>query len=532
MSAIRKVFGIISYFPNNDSEYHIETRRERSRRCSELLLRLGELWPDIDIMIIAQNWQNYQVPPTPNTITIYNYDKLGILGARKELRRKFLDSKYDYLIMLDDDGRILDAKPDKYIQEIDKHPDGVGFIRHTNCPLMLLAISKSIYSQIDMPNINPENGEGFEDDIFVANCIERFSDKWFDFPEDCIKEHSLKYTGPGACPSTWAKENQYDWNNMRRVTSAVVKSSQSQFKKGNTDRSIDVIIPYVNSSDKNWLSDFTKSTGNYSASPVRFRCWGTLKYILRGIEAYMPFVRNVILILARESQMPVWLDTSKVRIVYHNEFIPKKFLPTFNSCTIESFLWNIKGLSDRFLYFNDDMFPINNLSVDDFFTDNIPHILFNKYAKFDRTSMYRVQSRNALDLVADKLGVLRYPPTELILPEHTAAPMLKSTLDIIGRDYIYELENSITKLRQLKNINQYIYQYYHYFTNNYVDSICNYLYIETKDNMNSIHYVICESKIQIICLNDSDKIKDYKKTRQILIDIFEEKFPSKCKYEV
>ena len=52
--SLKKVFGIISYFPDNDSDYHIETRRERSRRFRELLLKLEELWPDVDIMVIAQ----------------------------------------------------------------------------------------------------------------------------------------------------------------------------------------------------------------------------------------------------------------------------------------------------------------------------------------------------------------------------------------------------------------------------------------------------------------------------------------------
>jgi Stealth protein CR2, conserved region 2 len=32
-----------------------------------------------------------------------------------------------------------------------------------------------------------------------------------------------------------------------------------------------------------------------------------------------------------------------------------KLLPTFNSRAIESMLWRIDGLADRFVYFNDDM---------------------------------------------------------------------------------------------------------------------------------------------------------------------------------
>ena len=118
-SSIKKVFGIISYFPDNDSDYHIEMRRERSRRFKELLFRLEELWSDVDIMIIAQNWQDFQLPDIKNKVTAYYYGKLGILGARKMLRKHFVESKYDYLIMCDDDV-ILEKKTPTAIKDFNK----------------------------------------------------------------------------------------------------------------------------------------------------------------------------------------------------------------------------------------------------------------------------------------------------------------------------------------------------------------------------------------------------------------------------
>ena len=220
--SLNKVFGIISYFPDNDSDYHIETRRERSRRFRELLFKLEELWPDVDIIVIAQNWRDFELPEIKNKITTFHYGKLGILGARRELRKRFLASDYDYLIMLDDDGMIETEDPSVYMHEIDKHPDGIGVIRHFNCPLMLLAISKVIYSQIDMPDIDAEKGQGFEDDVFVALCFAKFPDKAFDFPKDCIQETSFKYNGVGKCPSTWAGERKYDWKHMVASTKSKI----------------------------------------------------------------------------------------------------------------------------------------------------------------------------------------------------------------------------------------------------------------------------------------------------------------------
>jgi len=534
MTSIKKVFGIISYFPNNDSQYHIETRRERSRRCSELLLKLEELWPDIDIMIIAQNWQDYKVPFTSNTTTVYHYDRLGILGARKELRRKFLESTYDYLIMLDDDARIFANDSKKYMAEIDEHPDGFGVIRKKSAPLNMCAVSKYVYSVVDMPDVDPEKSEGYEDDLFVATCFAMFPDKSFMFSKDTVDEKSLHYNGPGACPSSWAREREYDWSYMRKLTDArmQVLTNKKQYSDKDFEPCVDAVIPYVNSADNNWISDFVKATGNFSTNTVRFRCWGTFKYLIRGIDMYMPFVKRIILILARESQVPVWLDKSKVKIVYHKDFIPKQHLPTFNSCTIESFLWNIPDLSERFIYFNDDMFPLNQMGLSDFFDGNTPHILFNEHIHINPMSMFEHQCRATLDTVCNALKAEKYVDGEIVRPEHSATPMLKSTLTKVHELCGDAMTKSVSRLRRKENLNQYIYSYYQYYTKAYVPEIHRFLYVDMKNDLSYVRPAIINSEFQIVCLNDSDKIKDYKKSRQELIDILEEKFPDKCKYEI
>jgi len=223
--SLKKVFGIISYFPDCDTPYHTETRNTRIPRFYNLLNKLDELWPDIDIIIIAQNWKDdVKIPDIHNNIVRYEYPKLGIVNARKTLREKFLESNYDYLIMLDDDGIISSEDPNLYLEEIDKHPGGIGVIRHYNCPLMLLAISKEIYSQVNFGEIDPEKGEGFEDNIFVASCFAKFPDKAFDFPEDIVKDISFKYTGEGKCNSTWSREGKYNWDYMRAHTAKIVES--------------------------------------------------------------------------------------------------------------------------------------------------------------------------------------------------------------------------------------------------------------------------------------------------------------------
>lgn len=161
---LKKYFGIISWFP--DEPAHRKQRLERLDKTFKHLIDLfGE---DIEFLIIAQNWQDYKIPEFVKNTTIYKFDKLGILGARKMLRTKFLESKYDYLIMCDDDI-VLDNKvanaPKKYLAELDKHPHGFSFIKY-GWSLAFCAISRYIYEREPMVDVDPEKNEGYEDMVF------------------------------------------------------------------------------------------------------------------------------------------------------------------------------------------------------------------------------------------------------------------------------------------------------------------------------------------------------------------------------
>lgn len=533
---LKKVFGIISYFPDNDSDYHIETRRERSRRFRELLFKLEELWGDIDIIVIAQNWQDFELPEIKNKIKTYHYGKLGILGARRELRKKFLESDYDYLIMFDDDAMPDSDNPQGYMLEIDKHPDGVGTIRKNQSPLQFFAISKTIYSQIDMPNINAEKGEGFEDDIFVASCFAKFPDKAFMFPEGLVKETSFKYTGKGACPSTWSRERKLDWDYMRNHTISEVNAYEHMVnpepQEFNGNKSIDLIITYVNNSDTNWSRDYVRATKTRNPTANRFRSWGTLKYLFRAVETYMPFIRNIVLVVAYPSQVPAWVNKKNVRIVYHKDFIPQRFLPTFNSCTIESFFWNIPDLSDRVIYFNDDMFPINPLSEEDFFTGDTPHIKFIEPETYSTKTIFQSQCRSGIDLITKSLGLPEFEKGKMFRPYHISAAITQKARNAI-QGFAPAIEATISRLRTVSNVNQYIYSYYQYFTGDYIDKTVSYKYFELWDKtIDDIMAEVFKQNNQMVCLNDSDRLKDYQKTRYLLNSCFEKKYPRKSRYEI
>lgn len=79
-------------------------------------------------------------------------------------------------------------------------------------------------------------------------------------------------------------------------------------------------------------------------------------------------------ILLQHGHLPEWLDTTnpKLNIVKHEDYIPKEYLPTFNSHTIELNFHRIEGLEEHFVYFNDDEFIIKNVKKEDFFKNGLP----------------------------------------------------------------------------------------------------------------------------------------------------------------
>ncbi|MFL1380180.1 hypothetical protein [Nocardiopsis protaetiae] len=82
---------------------------------------------------------------------------------------------------------------------------------------------------------------------------------------------------------------------------------------------------------------------------------------------YAPWARHVYLVT--DAQVPAWLETSAagITVVDHRDILPESALPTFNSHAIETGLHRVEGLSEHYLYFNDDVFPARPVGADRFF---------------------------------------------------------------------------------------------------------------------------------------------------------------------
>jgi hypothetical protein len=138
---------------------------------------------------------------------------------------------------------------------------------------------------------------------------------------------------------------------------------------------IDFVITWVDSGDSTWLKKRAEYAGDEHEEmncQARYRDWDILKYWFRGVEKFAPWVRNIYFVT--DNQKPEWLNVEhpKIRWVKHTDFIPQKYLPTFSSQVIEWNFHRIEGLSQQFVYFNDDVFLIKKTTPSDFFENGLP----------------------------------------------------------------------------------------------------------------------------------------------------------------
>ena len=138
---------------------------------------------------------------------------------------------------------------------------------------------------------------------------------------------------------------------------------------------IDLVYLWVNGNDPKWLKKRNNFLGIIAENAeetckARFVDSDELKYSLRSVEKYAPWVRKIFIVT--DNQTPDWLDTEnpKVKIIDHVEILPAESLPCYNSALIEHFLYKIPELSECFLYANDDMFLNKAVSPDIFFADD------------------------------------------------------------------------------------------------------------------------------------------------------------------
>lgn len=143
----------------------------------------------------------------------------------------------------------------------------------------------------------------------------------------------------------------------------------------NPDFAIDAVFTWVDGSDPVWQENkrrllfdlFGKREPDTCAEDAaRFSDNEELRYALRSLALNAPWIRTVHLVTA--DQKPAWLNTQTVHLVSHRDIFPEDVpLPVFSSQPIEYCVHRVPGLSEQFIYCNDDFMLGRPLSPGDFF---------------------------------------------------------------------------------------------------------------------------------------------------------------------
>lgn len=328
---------------------------------------------------------------------------------------------------------------------------------------------------------------------------------------------------------------------------------------------IDFVITWVDMNDPKWQAKFSKYSQNKNntkngVSKARFRDNGFLRYWFRGVETFAPWVRKIHFVT--DGQKPEWLDANnpKINLVNHEDFIPKQFLPTYNSVVIERYIHKIPGLSEHFVYFNDDFYLTNHVSQERFFQNGLPCDI----AVFDYNpswSQWYKRIKNNIRIINrhfDKKEVMAlhhdkwfnqsygmkarwnyflkyYNKFVTLRVPHNAQPYLKSTFEEVWAVAEKELtETSVNKFRSLTDYTPELFRTWQIcrgnFTpyNTYKDTKMFPLMVRPKQAIKAIY----QQSYTLICLNDNVHIRNYDQVMQDLKAAFDSILPQKSGFEL
>jgi hypothetical protein len=308
---------------------------------------------------------------------------------------------------------------------------------------------------------------------------------------------------------------------------------------------VDIVVTYLNERDKQWQKEYNywknkeinegkaNKNNRQAFGEERIREWDCFKYWFRAVEQNCPWVNKVFLIVQNEDHLPTWINKNnpKLRIVYHDEFIPKELLPTFNAMTIGMYIPYINDLADNYIMCDDDYYFLNPIKENHFFK-------FNKPVHWNNKIPYALYSTNGTDGVfwqvlnnnmefekkfnRDKIKYGIYH-----LPEARKKNFEKKIMEQFKKEILGHF--IISKFRHPYNLCSYMFcDLLKLFDEAVLENpYKNSCYCTLKSTLDFNEY----TNKDMVCFNDTQELDDYEKTKDKMISFLKRKFPNKSSYE-
>lgn len=302
---------------------------------------------------------------------------------------------------------------------------------------------------------------------------------------------------------------------------------------------IDVVYTWVDEEDYINSSKpyITRNINKDSNLKNRYSDHDELKYSLRSVEKYAPWVRKIYIVTGRRTK-PKWLDHEhpKIQMIDHTDiFVNKNDLPTFNSQAIESNLDNIPELSEYFIYLNDDTMFGNNIYHSDFFTKDNKLIVSEgkNYVKEGEPDLnekaYFSAWKNNIKILNDLFERKKYKELG-----HQAVIIKKSSISKLKNMYSKEFEQtSNSRFRNINNIAPIgLVLFYLMNTGEAEQKEINgeIISVSNNKNKNEKQYDnVLKKRPKFLCVQD--EMIDTEEVKKDLENFFEKYFPNKSSFE-
>ena len=307
---------------------------------------------------------------------------------------------------------------------------------------------------------------------------------------------------------------------------------------------IDMVFSWVDGTDKEWQRARARRMASYVVgegddAEARYRQIDELRYALRSVHTFLPWVRNIY--IATDSKAPAWLtDHPRVRIVRSEEFfLDPAVLPTHNSQAVEAQLHHIDGLSEHFIYSNDDMFIGRPLRPDVFFSPGGVSRFIEADTRIGlgdndpARSGFENSARVNRALLRERFG--RVITRHL---EHAATPLTKSVIEEM--EQVFDKEFTATAASPFRakdniSVTNSLYHYYALLTGRAVpNTSSNVVYVDTTTHkgLGLLKRLGRRRDFDFFCLNDGSfpEVAPDVRARKVT-DFLQNYFPSPAPWE-
>lgn len=324
---------------------------------------------------------------------------------------------------------------------------------------------------------------------------------------------------------------------------------------------IDVVILWVDVSDPAWqearrhVLGGSAGTGYTGANNE----WDTLRYLLRSIEQYCPWVRRIHLVTP--GQVPRWLveDHPRISVVDQRTILPADASPSFNSMAVEVNLDRIPGLARNFMYFNDDMLVLKPTTAADVFPHGRPagFAIQNAITSSNDWSHWVLNAVGAVNAVFEKRRVMRLRPLQWFHPRygryvirnlallpwgsftgffepHVPMALRTDTYEQIRRQ-LPELvrKTSMSRVRSLGDVSPFLYRYWQLCTGDFTpvspDAYGRFFEVDAT-SLDAVEAHLRSNRSIFVCLNDGPGA-DEEGVRERLHVMLDARFPQPSSFE-